>query len=127
MMIVCSPHESVSQQHHCYTLTHVAYVLLYSSFTESHCVLPTGVPFPKHFIQACKKILTRLYRVFVHVYIHHFDKLVGIGAVSLLSIQISLTITLSLSLSFSPCPSCYRRHTSILATSTSITLSTSSN
>ena len=29
-----------------------------------------------------KKILTRLYRVFIHVYIHHFDKLVAIGAVS---------------------------------------------
>ncbi|XP_077979299.1 MOB kinase activator 3B-like [Glandiceps talaboti] len=38
------------------------------------------VPFPKNFIPACKKILTRLYRVFVHVYIHHFDKLAEIGA-----------------------------------------------
>lgn len=39
-----------------------------------------GVPFGKAFIPTCKKILTRLYRVFVHVYIHHFEKLVGIGA-----------------------------------------------
>lgn len=39
-----------------------------------------GVPFPKTFIPVCKKILTRLYRVFVHVYIHHFDKVVEIGA-----------------------------------------------
>ncbi|XP_022241424.1 MOB kinase activator-like 3 isoform X2 [Limulus polyphemus] len=38
------------------------------------------VPFPKNFIPTCKKILTRLFRVFVHVYIHHFDKLVSIGA-----------------------------------------------
>ena len=41
-----------------------------------------GVPFPRNFLQVCKKILTRLYRVFVHVYIHHFDKLISIGAVS---------------------------------------------
>ena len=39
-----------------------------------------GVPFPRNFLQVCKKILTRLYRVFVHVYIHHFDKLISIGA-----------------------------------------------
>ena len=27
----------------------------------------------------CKKILTRLYRVFVHVYVHHFDRMMVIG------------------------------------------------
>ena len=27
----------------------------------------------------CKKILTRLYRVFVHVYVHHFDRMMAIG------------------------------------------------
>ena len=43
--------------------------------------LHTGTPFPKQFVPICKKILTRLYRVFVHVYIHHFDKVVSIGAV----------------------------------------------
>lgn len=40
------------------------------------------VPFPKNFIPLCRKILTRLFRVFVHVYIHHFDRVVAIGAVS---------------------------------------------
>lgn len=40
----------------------------------------TDVPFPKNFVSICKKILTRLFRVFVHVYIHHFDRLVAIGA-----------------------------------------------
>uniref|UniRef100_A0A0K0DKX9 MOB kinase activator-like 3 n=1 Tax=Angiostrongylus cantonensis TaxID=6313 RepID=A0A0K0DKX9_ANGCA len=40
----------------------------------------TSVPFPRDFRQICKKILTRLFRVFVHVYIHHFDRLVDIGA-----------------------------------------------
>lgn len=38
------------------------------------------VPFPKTFNSQCRKILTRLFRVFVHVYIHHFDRLVAIGA-----------------------------------------------
>ncbi|UYV65071.1 MOB3B, partial [Cordylochernes scorpioides] len=42
--------------------------------------IPREVPFPKNFIPNCKKILTRLFRVFVHVYIHHFDRLVSIGA-----------------------------------------------
>lgn len=42
----------------------------------------TDVPFPKSFTSLCRKILTRLFRVFVHVYIHHFDRIVSIGAVS---------------------------------------------
>ena len=37
------------------------------------------VPFPKTFTSVNKKILTRLYRVFVHVYVHHFDRLMEIG------------------------------------------------
>ncbi|KYN27437.1 Mps one binder kinase activator-like 3, partial [Trachymyrmex cornetzi] len=44
----------------------------------------TDVPFPKTFVPLCRKILTRLFRVFVHVYIHHFDRIVAIGAVSIL-------------------------------------------
>ena len=44
------------------------------------------MPFPKNYMSSVKKILTRLHRVFVHVYIHHFDKLVGLGAVSLLMV-----------------------------------------
>ncbi|OWF46758.1 MOB kinase activator 3B-like [Mizuhopecten yessoensis] len=39
-----------------------------------------GVPFPKNFTPTVKKILTRLFRVFVHVYIHHFDKLLALEA-----------------------------------------------
>ncbi|EMP30558.1 Mps one binder kinase activator-like 2B [Chelonia mydas] len=38
------------------------------------------VPFPKNFLQICKKILCRLFRVFVHVYIHHFDRIIIMGA-----------------------------------------------
>lgn len=41
---------------------------------------PPGVPFPKNFQQVCTKILTRLFRVFVHVYIHHFDSILSMGA-----------------------------------------------
>ncbi|WKY06807.1 hypothetical protein Q1695_006747 [Nippostrongylus brasiliensis] len=47
---------------------------------ESIFPTSTTVPFPRDFRQICKKILTRLFRVFVHVYIHHFDRLVSIGA-----------------------------------------------
>lgn len=31
-------------------------------------------------VQICKKILCRLFWVFVHVYIHHFDRLIVMGA-----------------------------------------------
>ena len=62
-----------------YTLADVIIISL-SSITHTHT--HTGVPFPKAFTPCCKKILTRLYRVFVHVYIHHFDKIQAIGAVS---------------------------------------------
>ncbi|OCT97809.1 MOB kinase activator 3B isoform X1 [Xenopus laevis] len=45
-------------------------------------IFPTsvGVPFKKNFLQICKKILCRLFRVFVHVYIHHFDRIIMMGA-----------------------------------------------
>ena len=36
--------------------------------------------FPKTFPNTCKKILKRMYRVFVHVYIHHFDKITDLNA-----------------------------------------------
>ncbi|KAH9494987.1 MOB kinase activator 3B [Bulinus truncatus] len=39
-----------------------------------------GKPFPRNYLSIAKKILKRLFRVFVHVYIHHFDKLLAIGA-----------------------------------------------
>jgi hypothetical protein len=39
-----------------------------------------SVAFPKTYMSVCKKMLTRLFRIFVHVYIHHFDKIVAIGA-----------------------------------------------
>nr|CAD7200256.1 unnamed protein product [Timema douglasi] len=64
------------------------YVALLMDWVESQInnetVFPvsTDVPFPKTFVPLCRKILTRLFRVFVHVYIHHFDRIVAIGAVS---------------------------------------------
>ena len=48
------------------------------------------MPFPKDFRQICKKILTRLFRVFVHTYIHHFDRIVDLGAVSGYGIMLCL-------------------------------------
>uniref|UniRef100_T1E873 Putative mob kinase activator 3b n=2 Tax=Anopheles aquasalis TaxID=42839 RepID=T1E873_ANOAQ len=47
---------------------------------ESLFPVSSDVPFPKTFPTLCKKILTRLFRVFVHVYIHHFDRIFSIGA-----------------------------------------------
>lgn len=41
---------------------------------------PPGTPFPKTFLQAVRKILSRLFRVFVHVYIHHFDRIAQMGS-----------------------------------------------
>ncbi|CAD5220598.1 unnamed protein product [Bursaphelenchus okinawaensis] len=38
------------------------------------------VSFPSDFRSICSKILSRLFRVFVHIYIHHFDRLCQIGA-----------------------------------------------
>jgi len=49
---------------------------------ESLFPCTTGTPFPKNFHANCKKIISRLFRVFVHVYIHHFDSITQIGAVS---------------------------------------------
>lgn len=62
------------------------YIELLMDWTESQInnehIFPvtTDVPFPKTFPTLCRKILTRLFRVFVHVYIHHFDRIVSIGA-----------------------------------------------
>lgn len=62
------------------------YIELLMDWTESQInnenIFPvtTDVPFPKTFPSMCRKILTRLFRVFVHVYIHHFDRIVSIGA-----------------------------------------------
>ena len=45
-------------------------------------IFKVGVPFPKNFQSLCKKLLSRLFRVFVHVYINNFDCITQIGAVS---------------------------------------------
>lgn len=64
------------------------YIEMLMDWTEAQindeAVFPvsTDIPFPRSFVTLCRKILTRLFRVFVHVYIHHFDRIVSIGAVS---------------------------------------------
>lgn len=55
----------------------------------------TDIPFPKSFQPLCRKILTRLFRVFVHVYIHHFDRIITIGAVSSVALVKSTIIILT--------------------------------
>ncbi|XP_016300378.1 MOB kinase activator 3B-like [Sinocyclocheilus anshuiensis] len=54
--------------------------LFFYIHSSSLCFGLSGIPFPKNFIQICKKILCRLFRVFVHVYIHHFDRILLMGA-----------------------------------------------
>ena len=39
-----------------------------------------SVEFPKTFKKTCMKILSRMFRVFVHVYIHHFDRMRQLNA-----------------------------------------------
>ena len=41
---------------------------------ESVFPVTDDIPFPKNFKKTCSKILRRLYRIFVHVYIEHFDR-----------------------------------------------------
>ncbi|KAI6176293.1 Mob1/phocein family protein [Aphelenchoides bicaudatus] len=49
---------------------------------NNEAVFPScpSVPFPADFRAICSKILSRLYRVFVHIYIHHHEVLSQIGA-----------------------------------------------
>ena len=54
--------------------------VLDQGFYITLCLLVPGTPFPKTFMQVAKKILSRLFRVFVHVYIHHFDRVSQMGA-----------------------------------------------
>ena len=49
-----------------------------------------GTPFPRHYAATVRKSLSRLFRVFVHVYIHHFDHLRDIGAVRCVSFTCTL-------------------------------------
>ena len=48
---------------------------------ESIFPVQVGSPFPKNFRSTCKKLLSRLYRVFVHIYVHHFDRIIDLQAV----------------------------------------------
>lgn len=60
------------------------------------CCSVADIPFPKTFTTLCSKILTRLFRVFVHVYIHHFDRIVSLGAVSRIKDEIFSVFTVPL-------------------------------
>lgn len=53
----------------------------FHNFKSSKVYFFPDIPFPKAFMPNVKQIFRRLFRVFVHVYYHHFDKLIQIGAV----------------------------------------------
>ena len=40
-------------------------------------------PFPRNFKDICKKILQRLYRIFVHIYIEHFERYISTLSIKL--------------------------------------------
>jgi len=83
----------------------------------------SAVPFPKDFRQTCKKILTRLFRVFVHIYIHHFDRLVELGAVrsffSFFPIRVARNRNFARGTVFYAVRQCFRSLTQTPCTSTS--------
>ena len=39
----------------------------------------TDAPFTKNFRDTIKQVLKRLFRVYAHMYYHHFDKIRGLG------------------------------------------------
>lgn len=51
------------------------------SLTEDESVFPsrTGVPFPKNFAPIVRQIFKRLYRVYAHIYCHHYPVMAGLG------------------------------------------------
>jgi MOB kinase activator 1 len=48
---------------------------------EDETIFPSkiGAPFPKNFISIVKTIFKRLFRVYAHIYYHHFGKVVALG------------------------------------------------
>ena len=63
----------------------------YVTAVMGHLLFFPGSPFPKNYHSVVKKILKRLFRVFVHVYIHHFDKLIAMGAVSVMHLVLLMS------------------------------------
>lgn len=43
------------------------------------CVASIGVPFPKTFPSLLRQIFKRLYRVYAHIYCHHYPVVVHLG------------------------------------------------
>lgn len=51
------------------------------NFFDDDNVFPnkTGAPFPPQFLTLCKTMLKRLFRVYAHIYCHHFDEITELG------------------------------------------------
>ncbi len=41
--------------------------------------LPLGVHFPKNFLATVKQLVKRLFRVYAHIYCHHYPVIVALG------------------------------------------------
>ena len=53
---------------------------VYSELSDTTVFVKDGESFPKSFIPSCKKILSRLFRVFSHIYNHHWKDVMKVGA-----------------------------------------------
>ncbi|KAJ3093022.1 Maintenance of ploidy protein mob2 [Quaeritorhiza haematococci] len=62
---------------------YIDYVMTWIQNTlDNEAVFPTkaGEDFPREFQQHCRAIFKQLFRVFAHIYYHHYDKILHLSA-----------------------------------------------
>lgn len=61
---------------------------------DDEAIFPSkiGVPFPKNFHATIKSIVRRLFRVYAHLYNHHFAQLCALSIEGTLSIPLSKAV-----------------------------------
>lgn len=62
--------------------TYISHLLAWTSnHLSNSAVFPThpGVPFPSNFQQTIRTIFKRLYRIYAHIYCHHYAVIRGLG------------------------------------------------
>lgn len=62
--------------------TYISYLLIYtSSIVSNPAIFPTqpGVPFPADFEKVVRTLFKRLYRVYAHIYCHHYSVIARLG------------------------------------------------
>jgi MOB kinase activator 1 len=67
----CSPAEQV--------IFHFAAVCLLNNTANQKFTPTPGVPFPKNFPSQIRQIFKRLYRVYAHIYCHHYHVILKLG------------------------------------------------